>query len=128
MGPRGRIGIVVLDCIAHESSIGPGLGNHGARRGGGAGVVIIFCPFSFREYPGESVMKATIRWAGKASFEGKSESGHTVIMDGSPEIGGENRGPRPVELLLLGLGGCTALDVVFILRKGRPGVTDCVGD
>ncbi|HJW81312.1 MAG TPA: OsmC family protein [Acidiferrobacterales bacterium] len=71
-------------------------------------------------------MKATIRWAGKASFEGKSESGHTVIMDGSPEIGGENRGPRPMELLLLGMGGCTSIDVMLILGKGRQDVTDCV--
>ena len=71
-------------------------------------------------------MKATIRWAGKASFEGISESGHTLIMDGSPEIGGENRGPRPMELLLLGMGGCTSIDVMLILGKGRQDVTDCV--
>lgn len=71
-------------------------------------------------------MKATIRWAGEASFEGKSETGHTVVMDGSPEFGGQNRGARPMELLLLGLGGCTAFDVVLILRKGRQEITDCV--
>ena len=71
-------------------------------------------------------MKATVRWAGKASFEGRSESGHTVVMDGSPEIGGENRGPRPMEMLLLGLGGCTSIDVMLILGKGRQDVTDCV--
>jgi len=71
-------------------------------------------------------MKATITWAGKASFEGRSDSGHTVIMDGSPDIGGENRGPRPMELLLLGLGGCTSIDVMMILGKGRQEVTDCV--
>lgn len=71
-------------------------------------------------------MKATVRWAGKASFEGKSESGHTVVMDGSPDIGGENRGPRPMEMLLLGLGGCTSIDVMLILGKGRQDVTDCV--
>jgi putative redox protein len=71
-------------------------------------------------------MKATVAWAGKASFEGKSESGHTVIMDGSPDIGGENRGPRPMELLLLGMGGCTSIDVMLILGKGRQDVTDCV--
>ena len=71
-------------------------------------------------------MKATITWAGKASFEGRSESGHTVIMDGSPDIGGENRGPRPMELLLLGMGGCTSIDVMLILGKGRQEVTDCV--
>jgi len=71
-------------------------------------------------------MKATVRWAGEASFEGMSESGHTLVMDGSPEFGGQNRGPRPMELLLLGMGGCTAFDVVLILRKGRQDITDCV--
>jgi len=71
-------------------------------------------------------MKATVKWAGKASFEGITESGHTVIMDGSPDIGGENRGPRPMELLLLGMGSCTSVDVMLILGKGRQDVTDCV--
>ncbi len=71
-------------------------------------------------------MKASIRWTGKASFEGRSESGHTLIMDGSAEIGGENRGPRPMEMLLLGMGGCTAIDVMLILGKARQDVTDCV--
>lgn len=71
-------------------------------------------------------MKATVRWAGEARFEGESESGHTVVMDGSPEFGGQNRGPRPMELLLLGMGGCTAFDVVLILRKGRQDISDCV--
>lgn len=71
-------------------------------------------------------MKATVRWAGEASFEGESESGHSVVMDGSPEFGGQNRGPRPMELLLLGMGGCTAFDVVLILRKGRQDITGCV--
>jgi putative redox protein len=71
-------------------------------------------------------MKATVKWAGKAGFEGRSESGHTVIMDGSPDIGGENRGPRPMEMLLLGMGGCTSIDVMLILGKGRQDVTDCV--
>jgi putative redox protein len=71
-------------------------------------------------------MKATVKWTGKASFEGISESGHSVIMDGSPDIGGEDRGPRPMEMLLLGLGGCTSIDVMLILGKGRQDVTDCV--
>jgi len=71
-------------------------------------------------------MKATVRWAGKMSFEGRSESGHSVIMDGSPDIGGENRGPRPMEVVLLGLGGCTSIDVMLILGKARQQVTDCV--
>ena len=71
-------------------------------------------------------MKATVKWAGEASFEGRSESGHTVRMDGPPDLGGQNRGPRPMELLLLGMGGCTAFDVVLILRKGRQDISDCV--
>jgi len=71
-------------------------------------------------------MKATIKWAGKASYEGITESGHTVIMDGAASIGGENRGPRPMELLLLGMGTCTSIDVMLILGKGRQDVTDCV--
>ncbi len=70
-------------------------------------------------------MKATIKWAGGASFEGTPGSGHTVVMDGPPEAGGENRGCRPMEMLLLGLGGCTAFDVVAILRKARQPVTGC---
>lgn len=71
-------------------------------------------------------MKATISWAGGASFEGTTGSGHTVVMDGPPDAGGENRGGRPMEMLLLGLGGCTAFDVVAILKKARQPVTDCV--
>jgi len=71
-------------------------------------------------------MKAMVKWAGKASFEGITESGHTVVMDGSPAIGGENRGPRPMEMLLLGMGSCTSIDVMLILGKGRQDVTDCV--
>jgi len=71
-------------------------------------------------------MKATIKWAGEASFEGKSETGHTVLMDGPPDLGGQNRGPRPMEMVLLGMGGCTAFDVVLILRKGRQDIVDCV--
>ena len=71
-------------------------------------------------------MKATVRWAGEASFEGQSETGHTVIMDGSPEFGVQNRGALPMELLLMGMGGCTAFDVVLILRRGRQDITDCV--
>lgn len=71
-------------------------------------------------------MKASIKWAGEVSFIGESESGHRVTMDGPPDHGGRNRGPRPMELLLLGMGGCTAFDVIHILHKGRQDVTDCV--
>lgn len=70
-------------------------------------------------------MQARVKWAGEARFDGISESGHTVIMDGSPDFGGKNQGPRPMELLLLGMGGCTSFDVVLILKKKRQQVEDC---
>ncbi len=70
-------------------------------------------------------MKAMIKWAGGASFVGESESGHSVVMDGAPDSGGRNLGARPMEMVLIGMGGCTAFDVVHILRKGRHDVTDC---
>lgn len=73
-------------------------------------------------------MKATIKWTGDASFAGAADSGHTVIMDGAPEHGGRNRGTRPMELVLIGMGGCTAFDVVSILRKSRQDITDCVAE
>lgn len=59
------------------------------------------------------------------SFVGESGSGHSVVMDGAPEAGGRNLGIRPMEMLLLGLGGCTAFDVVSILHKSRQRVSDC---
>lgn len=59
-------------------------------------------------------------------FVGESGSGHSVIMDGAPEAGGRNLGFRPMEMLLLGLGGCSAFDVMMILKRGREQVTDCV--
>lgn len=71
-------------------------------------------------------MKATIKWTGDVSFVGESETGHQIPMDGAPEAGGHNRGARPMEVLLLGMGGCTAFDVVHILRKARQEVTDCI--
>ena len=70
-------------------------------------------------------MKTTVKWAGDASFSAQSESGHTLIMDGPPDHGGRNLGPRPMEMVLMGMGGCTAFDVVHILRKGRQDITDC---
>ena len=70
-------------------------------------------------------MRASVKWAGAARFDGTSESGHTITMDGAPEFGGENQGPRPMEMLLLGMGGCTAFDVVLILKKSRQDVQDC---
>ena len=59
------------------------------------------------------------------SFVGESGSGHSVVMDGAPEAGGRNLGVRPMEMLLLGLGGCTAFDVVSILHKSRQQISDC---
>ena len=73
-------------------------------------------------------MKATVRWRGGVSFEGESGSGHRVVMDGPPEHGGRNQGPRPMEMLLLGMGGCAAFDVVHILRRGRQEVSGCVAE
>ncbi len=70
-------------------------------------------------------MDATINWAGKARFEATSGSGHTVTLDGPPDHGGENGGPRPMEMVLMGLGGCSAFDVMSILQKSRQNVTDC---
>lgn len=66
-----------------------------------------------------------VKWLDHMSFIGESASGHSVVMDGPPESGGRNLGIRPMEMLLLGLGGCTSFDVVSILQKGRQAVTDC---
>ena len=73
-------------------------------------------------------MKARIKWIGDVGFEGSADSGHTVIMDGAPESGGHNRGSRPMELVLIGTGGCTSFVVVLILRKSRQDVTACVAE
>ena len=70
-------------------------------------------------------MKARIKWKDGASFLAKSGSGHTVLMDGPPEAGGRNLGPRPMEMLLMGTGGCAAFDVVLILKKGRQEISNC---
>ncbi|MBL0010984.1 MAG: OsmC family protein [Nitrosomonas sp.] len=71
-------------------------------------------------------MKTRIKWKGNVSFLGESGSGHSVLMDGAPEAGGQNLGPRPMEMLLMGLGGCSTFDVVLILKKSRQDITDCV--
>ena len=72
------------------------------------------------------IMKAEIRWGGDAKFIGNTGSEHSITMDGPPDHGGKNQGPRPMEMLLLGLGGCTSFDVMSILKKSRQDVTDCV--
>ncbi len=71
-------------------------------------------------------MKARIRWSEGMSFVGETGSGHALVIDGSPEHGGRNLGPRPMELVLTGAAACTAYDVVLILKKARQPVTDCV--
>ncbi len=70
-------------------------------------------------------MKAKVKLLEGVSFAGEADSGHTVIMDGPPDQGGQNRGARPMEMLLLGMGGCAAFDVVHILRRSRLEVHIC---
>ncbi|MET0660508.1 MAG: OsmC family protein [Steroidobacteraceae bacterium] len=71
-------------------------------------------------------MKASVLWMKDGQFIGKSDSGHTLIIDGPPDHGGKNLGARPMEMILMGLGGCTSIDVIDILKKSRQDVTDCV--
>jgi len=71
-------------------------------------------------------MKARVKWVEGVTFVGESGSGHAGVMDGPPEHGGRDLGIRPMEMLLLGMGGCTAFDVLHILKKARQPVTDCV--
>ncbi|HEX4858145.1 MAG TPA: OsmC family protein, partial [Usitatibacteraceae bacterium] len=71
-------------------------------------------------------MKARVKWIENVAFMAEADSGHAVIMDGAPEAGGRNLGPRPMEMVLMGSGACSAFDVVEILRRGREAVTDCV--
>ena len=70
-------------------------------------------------------MKVTVKWLDGVSFVGESESGHAVVLDGPPDAGGRNIGMRPMEMLLIGMAGCSAFDVVSILQKGRHPVRDC---
>ncbi|OFZ67090.1 MAG: peroxiredoxin [Betaproteobacteria bacterium RBG_16_56_24] len=70
-------------------------------------------------------MKARVKWVEQVSFLGETESNHAVLMDGAPSAGGRNLGPRPMEMLLIGTGGCTSFDVVSILKKSRQAITDC---
>jgi putative redox protein len=71
-------------------------------------------------------MKARLKWLGEVSFEAESGSGHSMVLDGAPEHGGRNAGVRPMEAVLIGVGACSAFDVVSILKKARQAVTDCV--
>lgn len=70
-------------------------------------------------------MKATVDWTGNVSFKATSGTGHSVQMDGPPDLGGQNLGPRPMEMLLMGVGGCSSFDVMTILQKSRQDVTAC---
>lgn len=70
-------------------------------------------------------MHATVKWVDGAQFIGESGSGHSIVMDGPPDHGGRNLGVRPMEMLLLGLGGCSSFDVMSILTKARQAVSDC---
>lgn len=71
-------------------------------------------------------MQVKVRWLNGATFAGQSDTGATVLMDGPPEHGGRHLGFRPMEMLLVGLGGCSAFDVVDILKKARQSVQDCL--
>lgn len=73
-------------------------------------------------------MKARIKWVEEVTFVAESGSGHAVVLDGPPDMGGRNLGVRPMEMLLMGLGGCTAFDVVHILKKQRQPVVDVVAE
>ena len=70
-------------------------------------------------------MKTTVKWIDNMLMVGESASGHGIVMDGPEEIGGHNLGVRPMEMLLLGMGGCTTVDVISILKKMREDVVDC---
>ena len=70
-------------------------------------------------------MKTRITWLEDMTYVARSPSGHALVLDGPPELGGHNLGPRPMEMVLMGMGGCTAVDVVHILRKARQDLRGC---
>jgi putative redox protein len=70
-------------------------------------------------------MQATVKWMDGAMFVGESGSGHSLVMDGPEDLGGRNLGPRPMEMLLLGAGGCAMYDVISMLKKSRQELSDC---
>lgn len=73
-------------------------------------------------------MQVTVKWVDGVMFVGETGSGHAVVMDGPPDHGGRNIGMRPMEMLLLGVGGCSSFDVVQILQKGRNNIVNCVAE
>jgi putative redox protein len=70
-------------------------------------------------------MQARVKWLENAAFVGETGSGHAIVIDGPADIGGRNLGPRPMELMLLSVGSCSAVDVVHILKKARQAVSGC---
>ena len=73
-------------------------------------------------------MQARIKWVDGVMFIGETGSGHALVMDGPPDNGGRNLGARPMEMILLGVGGCSSFDVIQILQKGRHNVVDCLAE
>lgn len=73
-------------------------------------------------------MQATVKWVDGVMFVGETGSGHAVVIDGPPDHGGRNMGMRPMEMILLGLGGCSSFDVVQILQKGRNNIVKCIAE
>ena len=73
-------------------------------------------------------MHVSVKWIDGVSFVGESETGHAVVLDGALENGGRNIGMRPMEMLLIGMGGCTSFDVVAILKKARHPIVACVAE
>lgn len=71
------------------------------------------------------MLKASVKWIDGAAFVGESGSGHAVVLDGPPDHGGRDVGMRPMEMLLIGVGGCSSIDVIGILQKARQDVIDC---
>ena len=71
------------------------------------------------------VMQINIKWLSDMAFEAETGSGHTIVVDGPPDAGGKNQGPRPMEMLLVGMGACSSVDVISILKKSRLEIHDC---
>jgi putative redox protein len=84
--------------------------------------------FSVHTYWKDKIMKTSVKWVKDAMFLAESGSGHCVVMDGPEDHGGRNMGVRPMEMLLMGLGGCSSFDVMSILKKSRQNVVDCVAE
>lgn len=71
-------------------------------------------------------METNVKWLGDMAFEATSGSGHKILLDGPPDAGGKNQGARPMEMLLVGMGACSSVDVISIIKKSRLEITDCV--